>query len=279
MYQSECPKKPVKKKATFVLKDIDVNEIEKRYGFHTRTNDSVDTNLIPPFERDESVKPKSKPRSKVVAPKNTTNIDDLDISKKTLYSPFLDQSNKHHIVMIDYKSKQSIQSRCCFWDRHPFETLPIGCPIRYVPSKTIELHTSEITKEKYTTYRHVSRHRIHQCSDSKTSKHIQNDYYETDGCFCSFNCCMAFIIDNIHNPLYSESIHLLVQMSVQIFGAPQKIHTAPSWRLIDVYGGFMSIADYRKSFTMYLYVDNEQILSKVPKMVSVGHVFEEHIIF
>ena len=52
---------------------------------------------------------------------------------------------------------------------------------------------------------------------------MSNNYYETDGCFCSFNCCLAFINDNVHNAMYSSSKHLLMKMYYDIFNKVEKI--------------------------------------------------------
>ena len=38
------------------------------------------------------------------------------------------------------------------------------------------------------------------------------EYYETDGIFCSFNCCQSYINDNKHIRLYDNSHMLLLKM-------------------------------------------------------------------
>ena len=38
----------------------------------------------------------------------------------------------------------------------------------------------------------------------------KKDYYITDGIFCSFNCCLAFI-NNTNDKLYHDSLNLLLQ--------------------------------------------------------------------
>ena len=48
----------------------------------------------------------------------------------------------------------------CFWCKHSFNSIPIGCPLSYDNT---------------------------------------NDIYITDGLFCSFNCTLAYINDNSHN--------------------------------------------------------------------------------
>jgi len=253
-------KKDIKKKHTFVLKNINNVEVDKKYGI------SMSTNL----------------EYKECMPENTTAIDDLQCNKQSFFIPFVDESKRHCITMIDSITNKSIQSHCCFWCRHNFNTIPIGCPIKYVNNKIIKLHTSEITKEKYVVSHEITRKEYSNTmsvdSDTKT---ICNDYYETDGSFCSFNCCLAYIDDNVHNAVYHFSKNLLMKMYADIYESNKivKINPAPSWRLLKEYGGFMNIQEFRDSFTNYVYINNDCHISKLPRVMPVGYIFEEHIIF
>ena len=67
--------------------------------------------------------------------------------------------------------------------------------------------------------------------DSKYTLTAKN-YYETDGIFCSFNCCMSYIEDNTHNALYDQSKHLLHQLFFRYFKKVVPIKPAPDWRLL-----------------------------------------------
>ena len=249
-------KKNKKKHYTFSLKNVDISKIDNKYGI------SIAQNL-----------------QSIETPKNATSIDNLQISAKhNNYIPFIDKSKKHYVSMIDSISKQKLQCSCCFWCRHSFEHVPIGCPIRYVNSYAVQHHVSEITKEKYSIVHKMPKNVL--LNNSNTSQ-VTNDYYETDGCFCSFNCCMAFIQDNTHNSLYVNSKYLLMKMYAEIFSQTKlsKIQPAPSWKLLKVYGGFMGITEFRNSFGHYIYIDNQYRISSLPKTIPIGHVFEEHIIF
>lgn len=250
-------KRKNKKKTTFVLKDIDPTEVDKKYGI------SVAPNL-----------------QQTHIPKNVTAIEQLyPVQKQSFFIPFIDDNRKHCVTMIDSITKKCIQSYYCYWCRHSFSTVPIGCPVRYVNNKIIQMHISEITKEKYYIVHQVTENaKIDQLSNSKI---IKNNYYETDGCFCSFNCCLAYITENIHNSLYINSKGLLMKMYSEIFETNKlvKIFPAPSWRLLKEYGGFMDITEFRNSFTNYIYINNNHCISKLPKIMPIGHVFEEHIIF
>ncbi len=125
----------------------------------------------------------------------------------------------------------------CFWDRHPFDTHPIGCPIEFTDGK-----------------------------------------YISEGCFCSFNCCMAYIQDNIQNPKYTKSRYLLTRMHFEVFGDPKfAITPAPSWKVLDSYGGTWSIDQFRASLTNVI-VTHKLSTSKLIAYRPIGHVFEEQII-
>lgn len=125
----------------------------------------------------------------------------------------------------------------CFWDRHEFDYEPIGCPIDYIDGK-----------------------------------------YVSDGCFCSFNCCMAYIEDNSHNYTYAKSKYLLSRIHFEIFNDPKfEITPAPSWRLLQAYGGSWSIEKFRESLT-HVVVTHRMGVSKVLEYRPVGHIYEEHIV-
>jgi hypothetical protein len=245
------------KRPVFILKHINMQELDQKYQ------------LVPPHAVEE-------------VPTNTTKIDDLP----TPSGSFLEESRKYTITMMDSVAKKSIQTGLnCFWCRHPFPNTPVGCPLKYVPNTVTQTHVSEITKERYYIQQQITsleyNAKIPTTTDETTSaKYTHHDYYETDGCFCSFNCCVAFINDNIHNPVYAQSKALLMKMIAGLNGldAVEKLTPAPSWRLLSMYGGTMDIQTFRDSFTIYRYDDMEHILSEIPRVSPVGHLFQEHYI-
>ena len=87
--------------------------------------------------------------------------------------------------------------------------MPIGCPIEYIPSKVKKQYYSEITKDKYanTGFNNKKRRKDHISEKNhefyKFLFRRHNSHYITDGIFCSFNCCLAFIKDNWYNNLYT----------------------------------------------------------------------------
>lgn len=238
------------KRPIFILKNIDMHELDQKYQLIT-------TPVEPPV--------------------NTTKIDDLPVSSGS----FMEESRKYTITMMDSVLKNTIQTGLnCFWCRHPFANAPIGCPIKYVPNAVLQTHVSEITKEKYYIQQQITSTEYQNASSTKDTHYLHNDYYETDGCFCSFNCCLAFIQDNIHKAMYTQSQSLLMKMMVDLNGvdAIDKVTPAPSWRLLTVYGGTMDIQTFRDSFVIYRYDDMEHTLSEIPRVSPVGHLFQEHYI-
>ena len=77
---------------------------------------------------------------------------------------------------------------------------------------------------------------------------VEKDFFETDGIFCSFNCCLSFIKSNEYNSVYNLSENLLHLMYYKFFNKNDKLTEAPSWRLLRQYGGNLSIEDFRKNF-------------------------------
>lgn len=234
------------KKYTFAIKGIDPDLIEKKYGI-----------------------------AKPVL--NTTSVSNVIPDTHTEHFSFVDETRQFCITMRDSITLQDIRVRFCFWCRHavPEGVVPIGCPIRYVPNTIVKSCRSEVTKQEFTIEQTLPRD-VRDIPEGKRMSVFQNDYYETDGGFCSFNCCMAFINDNTHNPMYKNSKHLLQRMHFEIFGKfGKKIHSAPSWRLLRDYGGDLTIEEFRNTFLRHLFVPTGYSVPRIPKMHSFGNIYEK----
>lgn len=231
-----------KKKHTFILKDINPILIDEKYGIQSK----LESNTIP---------------------QKSTKISELQpFSSRTSITNFLDDNNV--VSMFDSISRKRLFGTICFWCRLSFTDEPIGCPIQYVPAKTTKVCVSETTKEKYV---------LHQTIPSYES---DKGYYQTDGIFCSFNCCLSFIRDQKHNPFYTHSEELLYQIYKKVFPhIKTKIQPAPSWRLLTDYGGYMNHEEFRNSFNTHIYIDKHQQLNTIPNIQPIGHIFEQHYIF
>ena len=181
---------------------------------------------------------------------------------------YVDETRKlHHCLVssIDFN-----KSYCCFWCRHTFTSQPLGCPIKYVPNVISRTYFSEITKDRFTVKESVFTGQ--QIDDGIDIKIEKNDYYETDGIFCSPNCLYAFILENKKNPIYSESEHLFTRLIYDILKIT-KINPAPHWRLLEEYGGTLTIDAFRLSFSNIEF-ENKGVYKPFR---SIGYAFEERI--
>lgn len=193
---------------------------------------------------------------------------------------YFDESKRLHsciVSMIDYRSRiqTSDLKYNCFWCRHPFDTQPIGCPIKYVSKFLIKRYNSNISRSTYSIKENVSENRFDK---DKSLIQSPDDYYETDGVFCSYNCCQAYIIDNKHNSLYTDSESLLMKMYNQNSSSVSKIQSAPHWRLLTEYGGKLSISKFREGFDKVDY-ESHGMTRQLPDFVSLISLFEDHVKF
>ncbi len=271
--KATSPKKS--SKFLFTLSDIDLDKIEQKYGL--------------PGEP---------------LPQNTTSLTDLASATiggaKTHTITFIDEAKAEHpctISMVDYTSGSTMGSAnfCnCFWDRHPFSTPAIGCPIRYVPDKVIRNYFSEISRENRVIRGAVTSEESRRLvfkPEKETAKVAvsleKGGYYEVDGIFCSTSCVKAYIRENKHNPIYAHSNSLLVKLVSDLTGVKGVvINEAPHWRQLRSYGGDKTIAEFRNSFNKVSYTCHGLYRESSPgksaetsRFKPVGTLFEEKLNF
>jgi hypothetical protein len=245
----------------FTLKNINVDDIYTKFKIATGKQISSQEELTPINE---------------LINQPITKISDLHSESTRHTISFLDESRKNlkcNIVAIYPDSNAKYN---CFWDRHPFSNDPLGCPVNYVYPSTTKRIISEINKNGYM----IRQSYISSVYSSKDDFNTDAcSYYEIDGNFCSFNCIQAFINDNIHNKLYCNSAHLLLKMYYDISNSEIKeIKPAPHWRLLEEYGGPLSIEKFRESFNVAEYEYHGNI-HNIPKFSPVGMLFNKKIMF
>jgi len=247
----------------FTLGSINISKINSKYGIHVQEN----------FEMtDEN-------------PHETTKLTDLNKIEKGTPEivSFLDESKRTHVChisMVDYTSKMNINllRYHCFWCRNPFETNPIGCPIKYISSQAVKKYHSHISKDTYTIKENITSVRRETLRDEKFSINL-GEYYETDGVFCSFNCCQSFINDMKHERLYDNSTMLLTKMYNDIMKTKCVVITpAPHWRVLEHFGGHLNINQFRDGFNKVDY-ECHGITKNLPRFVPIGILFEEKMKF
>lgn len=259
MSKAKC--KPAVKKFIFTLKDLNLEQIHINYGILC-----------------------TKPKSLVDDPKQTTKLSELNnLDKNVDTILFFDEAKRSHscqISMIDFQSNKSVNllRYHCFWCRHPFECQSIGCPIKYISPQAVKKYYSYISKDTYTIKENITESSKSKLNSTQFSL-SDDSYYQTDGVFCSFNCCQSFINDNKHNVLYNHSNMLLLKLYNDLLGKKTTvIPPAPDWRLLDHYGGFLNIIQFRENFNKISY-ENHGYTKPLPLFLPIGRLYEEKIKF
>ena len=265
-------KKEKRKKFTFILKNIQPDILDKKYGIELKSNLLFNDNN---------------------QGKHVTKIEKLCINNDNKFFSYIDESTKNYkclVSMYDTMNKPlPINTNIsCFWCKHKFSSIPLGCPIKYVSSEIKKKYISEITKDKYEIKKNISQNtrlyiekKIENKDDNFENITLKKkEYFQTDGMFCSFNCCVAFINDNKYNPLYCNSMNLLSKMYLLYFRKPFKnISAAPHWRLLLDYGGQLTIEEFRESFYKAEYNLLQEYINEMPQMYSVGFLHHQEIKF
>ena len=154
-------------------------------------------------------------------------------TKKALL--FLDPSKspqKIWITMFDLQggALPMSTSKKCHNCHHGFKTAPLGLPLKYIVPKTRE--DIDRVKEKFRA--------MNINSDSL-------EYFETEGYYCSFPCVKNMILEK-KDVKYKNSLTLLHLLYYKLFGVMTSIPRSPSYKLLNEYGGHMSIDEFRGSF-------------------------------
>lgn len=210
-----------KKGNIFKLTGVNPEEIDKKYEFKTHTvNPLVEKNI----------------------PTDSTKISELNHFKHNI--TLVDELKNAHNIRVSTVYEYSNKSFNCFWDRHPFTSPPIFCPVEKIHKPLIKNYVSNINGKTY------------KIQDSMQESEIQE--YNVDGVFCSVECCLAFIDEYRHNPMYQNSEYFIRE----IFPTSE-YKRAPHWRILTEYGGNQSIEEFRKSFVNTIYVPDGIIYNPI----------------
>jgi len=100
---------------------------------------------------------------------------------------------------------------------------------------------------------------------------FENNKYSIQGCFCSLNCAKAYNIKE-NNYRTTEINSLIEDFRRELFGINSyPVIIAPPRQSLKVYGGFLTIDEFRKEF----YILNKNIIHLSPNIASVKNFFEE----
>jgi hypothetical protein len=252
-------------KEQFSINDLDLDNIHGKYGIKIDNTGNEEENTF--------------------ITNNTTKITELSKDKGTPdIISFLDEAKKAHhcqLSMIDFNSGMDISllRYNCFWCRHPFDTMPIGCPIKYIPSQIEKKYYSQISRDFYTIKENITENKRNKLKEDENVSINTCEYYETDGVFCSFNCCKSYIDSNKHDHMYNISNMLLIKMYNKTMNATNKsISPAPHWRILEQYGGELNIIKFRESFNKIEY-SYHGLTRYIPKFSPISTLYEENIKF
>ena len=103
-------------------------------------------------------------------------------------------------------------------------------------------------------------------------KLVRNKFF-VEGCFCSFNCCAAYNFDKSYPDKWERYslLHLLYKKIYEI--SFRKILLAPPKEVLKVFGGHLSINEFRKNL-----ITNEKSFKIIsPPIISIIPKIEENI--
>jgi len=216
-----------------------------------------------------------------MASKNYKKIDLSSVDRKKIKQNHGIETNekiklydeiKHVRELWSYSTTSTNKATRCFWDHHPFDGVGIFCPLSYRSKQVAKKGISDFKpkaadgpvsftiKENIPKNKDVSNLDVIEITDA---------YYEVDGVFCSPECCLAFINEEkskVGGSKYSDSERLLHLM----LGLTNRIFPANNWRILEVYGGNLTIEQFRKSNKSMKY-------EYYGTTVLISHLFEKKI--
>lgn len=194
----------------------------------------------------------------------------LKIKKKLWYKQnvvIVDEiKNVHNCTVSTCERHRHLPYKfACFWCHIIYEKIPIHCPIRHHPKQVMKVFKGKTTSSGIAASTYTIKGNV---DDSQCDFQICGEsYYEVDGSFCSFSCCLAFIRNNNYNPLYSHSEMLLFNM-VEC----KNIVEAPHWRLRDVYGGQYNEDEFKSLI-------GQETFQYQHNIVFMNHLFEKNLFY
>jgi len=183
-------------------------------------------------------------------------------SKNVIY--FIDphkNTRKYLVSMVDvhdYGSLPIYTSKPCWWCRHRFNSCPIGLPLEYYSHEAA-------------SHKKIAR----DAALTKANLPLDmNDFFITDGLFCSFPCCKSFKNDCRDDIKYRDSLTLLLLLYTKLTNRTlSTIPEAPHWKLLKAYGGHLTIEEFRQTFGKLEYIQTPNI--KRPYMYTCSSIVQE----
>jgi hypothetical protein len=193
-----------------------------------------------------------------------------------------DEIKRHkELWTYPYDLNKNLSHIRCHWDHHTFDNAQsnhVVCPLNYTPKQVAIKGQNEIStripftqkgegrpddrrssavgdvnsttinsfmiKENVSKYKDIANLKEEKCL--KNLIEVTSGYYETDGVFCSPECCLAFINNEkskAGGSKYIDSERLLHSM----LGLTRRILPANHYRLLEEYGGKLTIEQFRNN--------------------------------
>jgi len=174
---------------------------------------------------------------------------DINKNKITMWTTMVDYSKQKHLPLTIDKP--------CWWCRYTFKGCPLGLPVKYHSNGNKTQMTESMTKFL------------------KERNFIVNseEFFETEGIFCSFPCCKAYIIDKGFRSKYKNSTTLLSMLYYTFYGKYINIPTAGDWRLLEKSCGPFKIEKFRNFSDKLIYKVTPNV--KRPFMFAIGDYIQE----
>lgn len=244
-----------KRRYTFVLKNIDLGDVQEIDGKKSPPPPST-AHLGSPYalsrQEDENVMTYE---SSDVEYEPSTSVSDI---------PRCIQEKRRMIVTMHDVQRNVIMPLAtdipCWWCRYEFSSTPLGAPLVYHPNSADD---PKIQKEIDRYFRALN-------IQSKT-----NDYFETEGVFCSLPCMKAFVLNEPLNGHFKNSLTLLTLLHSKLCGKKtcSYIPRAPHWKLLEKHGGILNIEQFRNAYPRFTY--RSSVNMKRPFMFGTGTWFEQ----
>ena len=124
-----------------------------------------------------------------------------------------------NVASVSFEGEKVVQH--CWWDTQPFDEDPLCIPYDYQSIRDI----------------------------GKSTKHV----FKGPGGFCSIFCLWAYLMEEQRkqHSLRDSRLETAIQLAKLAFHAMYEpdivLKAAPDWRLIDIYGGPLTISQFRKA--------------------------------
>ena len=219
--------------SSFILKDVNPANLDKKYNMKD-VKKIIESELIDIDSLKDSKKVVfgKKPKNKSDISKLQTELENLGIS---------DSKTKTYETIVTNNNTFKLKAYTCFKDEH------LNCEIPKFTSIKCWWCRSSIPTS------------IHPLGmPIKYNK--EDNFFDTEGMFCSFNCMCSYLHENTNMSQYKDSGSLIYFMYKCIFNEyPYKmnIRKAPSWKLLKDYGGNLTIEEFRSMFnTVNIHTQN-----------------------